>query len=42
MFAIRPVICDTMTLGYNGPCEGLQVNLQKVIHVYRGFKAAED
>lgn len=42
MFAIRPVIGDTMTLEYNGPREGLQVNLQKVIHVYRGFKAAED
>jgi lysyl endopeptidase len=42
MFASRLVMSDTMTLEYNGPREGLQVNLQKVIHVYRGFKAAED
>jgi hypothetical protein len=42
MFAIRPVLGDTMTLEYNGPREGLQANLQKVIHVYRGFKVEED
>jgi V8-like Glu-specific endopeptidase len=41
-FAIRPVVGDTITLEYNGPREGLEVNLQKVIHVYRGFKAVED
>jgi V8-like Glu-specific endopeptidase len=41
-FAIRPVMGDTVTFEYNGPRENVQINLQKVIHVYRGFAAAED
>jgi len=41
-FAIRPVVGDTVTFEYNGPRENVEINLQKVIHVYRGFAAAED
>lgn len=40
-FAVRPVKGDTITLEYNGPREGLELEVEKVIHVYRDLFGSE-
>ena len=36
-FAVRPVRGDTVTFEYNGPRVGLELEVEKVIHVYKGM-----
>jgi V8-like Glu-specific endopeptidase len=36
-FAVRPLRGDTITMEYNGPRVGLELEVEKVIHVYRGL-----